>query len=384
MFSKGITTAELRPFSVEDPFGEGILGPSAAERRLERHHRRPPPRARNHSASSNSSSSNKYSASSKSHSPDVRRASPANGRSAPKTKSRFLSRLVLIVALYAAYQVAAPFVRQQYGQYVARKSGTVATAQLISVSPTSISLNNKKLYDLELALTLPGEFPTNVELRQSFSDEVAIYLQESSWVEVRYNPQDLQQIVITKVGVSPQPDGPEAKSGLQRLRDVATRPAASDPQKGSEPAWKARLDQAIKKNAANPQVAAQLEKTKLALQEATERARKASEAVGAAKAKQQGSAPKASSQPANHKPTATSPSAQPTRSAQTGQSPTGASEKAVTTGPSAVCQQAESCCRKLKKGGCSRYARANTSDATCKTRLSQMKTEAKKADKTCQ
>lgn len=234
MATRGIPAGDLRPFSVEDPFGKGIGGPTAADlqrervraglsaaeaKRLERSDERKQRERQQNMAIPGASLVQGPRALESTAPPKYQREDRKPRRAPsepvalpgaqPKAKKRkgfgCLTTILLIWGLIAGGQLLlAPIVREAK-QFVIRELGTAQFAQVSSVTATDEEFNERRVYEVVLLLPRETGGATQLTFEQAFSSDVVSRLQEGSWVEIKTFDGDVETAVITRVGLDAPP-----------------------------------------------------------------------------------------------------------------------------------------------------------------------------------
>lgn len=113
----------------------------------------------------------------------------------------FFVLLCIAIPAYFLYPVA----RDLYNQNRLRETGLMSVARVVRVVETNTHFNNQRVYDLTLLITPETGEPYEVQVSQPLSPLATAGLATGSHVEVRYDPQDPKQVVVTKTGLSGAP-----------------------------------------------------------------------------------------------------------------------------------------------------------------------------------
>lgn len=256
MGARGISASELRPFSVEDPYGQGIGGPTAADlqrervraglsaaeaKRLERSDARKR-RERQQNVLIPGASLVQGPRALESTAPPKYQREDRKPRTAPRGPVALpgaqpkakkgkglgcLTTILLIWGLIAGGQVLLGPVMREAKQWVTREIGASQFAQVRSVTPTEEDFNGRRVYEVVLQLPRDAGGAEQLTLEQAFSAEVAQRLETGSWVELKIFKGEFETAVITRVGLAAPPAG-----------NASTEASAADtgdtPQAGSD------------------------------------------------------------------------------------------------------------------------------------------------------
>ncbi len=237
-FNQGIPATELRPFSVEDPIGNGPraqLGPKARVRTPARVPT--PPRAptlRQVNAGKSTTSN-------------------AQLPAAKEKKTGWLTVLIIVGLIAAGAQTAVPLLWRLYNQSQLKEQGELAHARIISVTQTNVTINDDRVYAVEAELRLPNHQPFKATVEQSFSAFEVNRLRPEALVEVRYNPELTSEFVITGHAVA-TPLADEDEPAVIEVKEVDEPAMPREPQAAEQsepvPAQAAPLKPASENNSA--------------------------------------------------------------------------------------------------------------------------------------
>lgn len=89
-----------------------------------------------------------------------------------------------------------------------RKNGIAAPAKILSVQQTNTKINMLWVYDLALEIHPKAEEPFQAAISDTFDNVQIQSLRRGAWVEVRYDPEERQNVVLMATGAT----SPEARS----------------------------------------------------------------------------------------------------------------------------------------------------------------------------
>lgn len=362
VIKKGISTRDLRPFSIDDPFGLGIESPTQVRFR-ERFHRKSGRKRTTPSARL----------------PAVReqRAVPRTAQSPPqrtpqktappvivqrpvasKTKSKgtgCFTTLIILGAIYAAGHAFIPPIWNALTQEIVLQTGQNAQGQILFAQPTSSKWNENVVYEVTLEVHAPGQAPYQATIKQALSPELAAHLVTGAWVELRYDSTDLQSVAIHSLG-------------------------APDPRQGSQ-----QQDPILDLQQVDP---TQIDPTKMDPAQILEQVRKQTEAL---KNLPGLVPPREAPAPAPPNPQAprTAPAAAPALTGKTAPISQPSAAPAPVPAPQPVvsvslaCLQASACCRIAEGSACASFSSPGTEEKACKRALRNFTKAAEAAGKSC-
>jgi hypothetical protein len=219
---KGIQASELRPFSMEDPFGLGIETPS--QKRLhERFHRTVFRKLTPGKTPQERASAARPLARERRPAPVQTAAAqalaPAQNAPAQKSSSQnssekkgcgwgCLTTLVILGALWAVGQIFVPLIVAAIEQEVVSHTGKSGYGRILKATPRDISLNESTVYELTVEVHAAGRPPYQVNFEQALEPAQAKAAQIGAWTTLHFDESDPNSIVLERLGIDPP--SPEA------------------------------------------------------------------------------------------------------------------------------------------------------------------------------
>lgn len=372
---KGIPARQLRPYSMEDPFGLGIESPSQKKLR-ERFHRkfdRKRPLGRTPPAHTGGARPTQR---------EPRKApvapTPAP-QPTPKKRSGCgclvaLVALVILGVLWAVGQIVVPLIVDAVQQELVLQTGNRAHGRILKAQATDIHVNESTIYELTVEVHLPQQPVYQVEFKQALDEAQAAQARPGAWTTLRYNEKDRNSIVLERLGVEPpnEETSPAATKSTTRpsddqflkvdIRATATvstdTPSADTPPTQNKPATSATSD------SSTPQ-----SKTPHA---------------AATRAPSPG-APKSTGSSATG---TLAPSAAGAPRSEPAPSPNGASTQEAAAAPSQtvlpICRRAAACCTLAGGASCGQFVTPGKEKRECSRAYGTFKKQAAALDKACQ
>lgn len=84
-----------------------------------------------------------------------------------------------------------------------RKNGVTALAKILSVSQTNSRHNDRWVYKLALEVHAKGSKPYRVNISEPFDPLHVMNLRRGAWLEVKYDPKDRHDLLVTATGSNP-------------------------------------------------------------------------------------------------------------------------------------------------------------------------------------
>lgn len=198
---KGIKSSELRPFSMEDPFGLGIETPS--QRKLhERFHRKVDRKRTPGKTPQERAAAARPLARERRPAP----APPAPALSYPSQKASnwgCLMTLVILGILWAVGQMFVPLFIGAIQQEIVLHTGSSGYGRILKTKSTDISLNEKTVYELSVEVHAPGKPAYQVDFKQALEPAQAAQARVGAWTTLRYDEEDGEDIVLERLGIDP-------------------------------------------------------------------------------------------------------------------------------------------------------------------------------------
>lgn len=396
---KGIKASELRPFSVEDPFGLGIETPSqrkhrerfhrkvdrkrtpgktaqeraAAARPLARERRRAPTQAASAQAQSQALAQSAPSMAAPTKTAPSRKA-PAQSSSGKKgCGCGCLTTLLILGVLFTLGQLLVPLVIDAIEQEIVSNTGRSAYGRILKAAPTDLSFNNKTIYELTVEVHGAGRPPYQVTLKQALEPAQANAAQIGAWTTLRYDENDQDSIVLERLGIDPP--SPDALSD----RGTPDISAPQDATRGFK--FDVRATASVSTDNPNPTTTTPKSGSPTSPTPTGTAPANPNGAKGAASA----GVPTPTTSPAPAQSPA--PAASRPENAATSPSEAGASTPPVAPPPSEVlpaCRRAAACCVLAGGDGCGQFAVPGKEKRECNQAFNAFKKQAAAAGKTCQ
>lgn len=240
--NRGIPAKDLRPFSIEDPFGQ--LPHRPAEERLKRRMRKTgPPRPSHETHPAQTRRHHARTAPSpavanipRPHAPVASEKSNASG---------CLTVLVVLGLLYGAGSLIVPYVWGLVEQKLLLVIGTRGVGKVVAAKATDSEVNDETVYEVTVEVIPDQGLPYRATVEQALASAEAQKLRPGVWVSVRVDSDDPSKIVLVQVDIpAPEPPAPADVQPttdqiiLKRLDPASPtgeEPAAADPTAPQDP-----------------------------------------------------------------------------------------------------------------------------------------------------
>lgn len=204
--NRGIPAKDLRPFSIEDPFGQRPHRP--AEERLKRRIRKDnPPRPSHETPPGPSRRQRPRTAAA----PLAARVpSPSPPQASQKGKSSgCLTVLVVLGLIYGAGSFIVPYVWGLVEQQILLVTGTRGVGKIIAAKATDSKVNDKRVYEVTVEVTPDQGVAYRATVEQALVPAQAQKLRPGAWVSLRVDADEPSKIALVQVDV-PAPSPPDA------------------------------------------------------------------------------------------------------------------------------------------------------------------------------
>jgi hypothetical protein len=199
---KGIPARELRPYSIEDPFGLGIESPS--QKKLhERFHRKADRKRATPRDPGARPPVDRAAARERRAVPAVRVPVPTLVATKKSSNWGCLITLIVLGVFWAIGQIFVPLIFGAIRQELVLHTGKGAYGRLLRAEATEIELGESTVYDLTVEVHVPGQPAYQVELKQALEAPQATEARAGAWSTLRYDTEDRNNIVLERLGVDP-------------------------------------------------------------------------------------------------------------------------------------------------------------------------------------